>query len=407
MRLISLLSMFGTLAVAQQLPLTSIAVEGSRFPQALILKWAGLMTGQLADEPAIADACRKLQETGLFKAAEYRYSFPAEKTGYALVLNLRDEPETLAAEADIPGVADAILWEWLGPLAAAGHRVPGNEAALSIYARAMEQALAAHGIKQELTTRMGGKLGSAASLKVYFQPKNLPRIASIHFEGARRISNAALEQAIARLALESPFTRNQFQLLIDQNIRRIYEEHGMLKTSFTIRTQPLADGRVDVTTVIDEGVVYTLARVDVRGGGDATGFPTGRTANWNEVLASIAAMEMPLRREGYLSVRSRPERILNDAAGTLDLSITVEKGPQFHFGAVSFAGLDAKLEQVARQVWTLAPGQPMDAGYADEFIKALFAHPEFPRGKAASVQMKRAAGANVMDVTITFRNVTQ
>ena len=113
-------------------------------------------------------------------------------------------------------------------------------------------------------------------------------------------------------------------------------------------------------------------------------------------------MERPLRRQGYLGIRSRPERILHDDKGTLDLAIHVSKGDQFLFGSLHFAGLDPSAEKVARDRWKLAAGQPMNEEYPNEFLKSLFELRGFPRGKSFSTQLKKGASDHVVDVSITF-----
>jgi outer membrane protein assembly factor BamA len=398
-------------ACAQQLPLEAIATEGTRYPPALVLKWSGLKIGQLADEAAIAGACKQLQETGLFKSAEYRYSFKPEKTGYDLIIHLQDEPQSINAEIDIPEVDDTAVWRWLeGDLSATGRRIPGNETALASYSRAIERYLAANGKKQEIATRMSGNLGSASSMTVLFQPKILPKIGWVKFEGVNEVRAAILVQRISPMALQSEYSRYRFKQLLEQNVRRFYEDYGFLKVAFKFKAEIVSSGWVAVTTVIDEGSAYRLARVDFDGSGmaaeellQAGKFKIGELANWKGIVDSIAAMESPLRRDGYLKVQSRPERILHDDKGTLDLVVHVDKGAQYRFGSLRLAGLDPMAEKLAREQWRLSAGQPMNEEYPGEFLNALHELREFPRGKTSDTQMKKGAGDRIIDVSITFR----
>ncbi len=399
------------IARAQQLPLNTIATEGSSYPRAAVLKWSGLKIGQLADETVIAEACKRLQETGLFKSAEYRYSFKPEKTGYDLVLHLQDDPQSIGAEIDIPEVDDAAVWEWLRrDLPVKDRRVPGNEAALAFYSHAIEEYLAANGKKQEIATRMSGSLGSASSMTVLFQPKILPKIGWVKFEGVNEVRAAILLQRISPMALQAEYSRYRFRQLLEQNVRRFYEQYGFLKVGFKVKTEVVSSGWVAVTTVVGEGLAYRLARVRIDGSGipvedllKAGKFKIGELADWNGITDSIAAMESPLRRDGYLKVQSRPERILHDDKGTVDLFIHVDKGNQFFFGLLRIAGLDPNAEKLARDQWKLSAGQPMNEQYPSEFVNSLHELREFPRGKTSDTQMKKGASDRVVDVAITFR----
>jgi outer membrane protein assembly factor BamA len=192
---------------AQQFPLETVTVEGGAYPPAFVLKWSGLKIGQPTDNAVFSEACAKLQATGLFRTAAYRYT-SGPRNGYALVLKLEAEENLVNAELDIPDVRDEdALWVWLhANYPVNSHRVPENDAALSFYSRAIEEYLAMNGSPQKIAARLGGDLGPAGKVTVLFQPQNLPKIGTVKFEGAHNISAGDLEKRLAGVAIQSPLS---------------------------------------------------------------------------------------------------------------------------------------------------------------------------------------------------------
>jgi outer membrane protein assembly factor BamA len=402
---------FPQVCPAQQFPLETVTIEGGSYPQAFVLKWSGLKIGQATDNSVFSEACAKLQSTGLFRTAAYRYT-PGLKSGFALVLRLEPAQDLVNAELDIPGLRDEDdLWAWLhANYPVQDRRVPENDAALSFYSRAIEEYLAMKGTADKITTRLGGGLGPGAKVTVLFQPQDLPKVGALKFEGTHNLNASDLEKRLANLAMQSDYTPAQFRLLVEENIRPVYEERGFLKVAFTIRSEKTADRVVAVTTTVTEGNTYQLAKVSLEGEGlprdllmKSGGFKIGRLANWKEVQAAIAAAELPLRREGYIALRAMPVRTLHDDSGTVDLSVQIQKGRQFVFGSLELSGLAPTLEAQARRLWMLPAGQPLDQEYPNTYLKNIAQLPEFSKGKGFATELKVAPESNVVDVSITFR----
>jgi outer membrane protein assembly factor BamA len=399
------------LTAQQPFPLETISITGTKYSEPLVLKLTGLQIGQPSGEAVFSETCKRLQATGLFTKAEYQYSPGPSRIGYALVLHLQDDPGLLEAEIDIPDVDEAELWKWMSAnVPIVDRRVAGNDMALSFYARAIERYLSGAGRKQEVATQMTGSFGSAESMKVLFQPKNLPKIGSLKFEGASGLSANTLDQLLSGVALKSEYTPRRFRQLLEQNLRRAYEERGFLSVNFVeIKTAEISAGTVAVTTVIQEGKPYQLAGVEIKGNNldverllKAAKFKIGHLANWKEIGNSISDMERPFRREGFVKIHSNPRRTLHDAEGTVDLLVLIELGPRFTFGTVGITGLDPAGEAKARSLWRLTSGQPMNQEYPDEFLKSLTGHKEFAGVKGFGTQLKMRKGEQVVDVVIAF-----
>jgi len=390
-------------------PLESVSVEGTAISRATVLEIAGLRIGAPVNKAAIEQACGRLQESGIFQSINYHYA-PGPKHGYVLTLKLTDPGSLSEAAIDLPGIDENEIWQWLvTKYPDFNHKVPSDDAAQKFLARQMEAHLGARLEGQHIVARSEGDIGPRGKLRVAFQPETLPRVASMSFTGNREVPSSELTKIMERVAANQDYTDRGFQQLVELNLRRAYEEHGMYRVGFpSITAQKTGPLLLAVTTSIEEGPQFTLGDVQLLGDGLPTAamlaaarFKKGELANWTEIQKSIWALEKPLKRTGYFEAAARPERILHDDRRILDLTISFNKGPLYYFGQLQFAGLSTGLETKARQSWKVKPGDPYDYEYAYDFLRGFFQSVDSRQFKKYRVDTKPGP-SHVMDITVVF-----
>jgi outer membrane protein assembly factor BamA len=394
---------------AQSLPLESVILEGTGVSRDAVLAIADLRIGALINKAAIDAACGKLQDTGLFQSISYRYA-PGPKRGYVLTLTIEDQKQLTDAVIDFPFVDDDELWQWLASQYPPFNRkVPGNDAAQEFLSRRLAEHAKAELEGQPVVTRMETDLAHHKVL-ISFQPATLPRIYSMNFTGQHELTSDALGELLSKVVpADEGYTERHFREIVEINLRRAYEEHGMYRVKFpAITPQKAAAGSVTVTTVIEEGPQYKLGDVTFVGDNlpveamlKAAKFKKGQTANWTEIQQGIREAEKPVKRTGYFTAAAHPERVFHDGQLVLDLRIPFTLGPMYRSGALKIIGLTPEEEAKARKLWKLHPGDPFDYAYADEFLKT-FAQSVAPGQfkKFSSAAQKQAD--NVMDFTLLF-----
>ena len=390
-------------------PIESISVEGTAAPVAGVLRIARLKTGAVAGESDFQAAAERLRETGLFQNVAYRFS-PGPHNGYVLRFELTDYATLSPARIEAPGVEAETVWKCLESrgLMLAPKSVPANERAEAFYAAAIRDCLAESGRKEEITTRIFDSLDWDRP-EILFRAKALPKIHGVRFEGEQAIKLDALLKALEPVATGSEYSERQFREMLQSNIIPLYEEVGRLRATFPkISAEPLGDG-VLVTATIDEGPVFTLGNVTAAGEGidseallhDA-GFVSGSVVDWPTIRVRVGELEQPFRKQGYLAIRSTPERVFRSEGNVVDLKIVIEKGAQFYFGRLQLNGLPAALVSTAASHWKLKPGAVMDEQYPLAFLKELKRLPEFADMQFQLV-VDPGAAQNILDVTITAR----
>jgi outer membrane protein assembly factor BamA len=206
------------------------------------------------------------------------------------------------------------------------------------------------------------------------------------------------------------YTDRHFRMLVEQNLRMAYEQHGMFKVEFpSIHAQEVSPAAVTVATTIVEGPQYKLSNVELIGENlpadamlAAAQFKKGEIANWTEIQQGVWRTEVPVKRMGYTDVQSETERVLDDANQTLLLKIAFRKGPLYHFGEVRFAGLSPELEAKARKIWKMESGDPYDFMYPNDFLKAFSKIADLRWVKDVKPRAETAPGDHLKNLTLVF-----
>lgn len=403
--------MLAPAALAQR-PIVEIKVAGSeRLAPAAVIAASGLRIGQAVTRAELDAAAQKLFETGFFSSVNYRYDPTAAggPAGYGVTLEITEEAARTPVELDIPGLDAEQLWQQLK--SADGfidRQMPNNDRASDYYKRAIEAALRKSNHAEEIVMKTEADLHTG-KMVVICRPAHLPKVAAIRFEGNAAIADGRLQAAMAKVAMDQEYTERDFRRKLEFNLRPLYDELGRLTVAFpSVKMADAGGGAVAVTAAIDEGPVWRLGKVVLTGDAlpladmhDAARFAYGAPANWKQFMASVNKMEQVLRRDGYITVSSKPVRAFHKATQVVDVDLVVGKGPQFLFGELHIEGLDEGTEKRLAALWKLPGGAPMNQPYVDEFVRSAL---PLVRGKfrTFSSGMNIHKGANVVDVTLKF-----
>jgi len=396
-----------------QAPLYEIRVTGNDHLQSAdIVAASGLHAGQPATRDDFHAATQKLFDTGFFTSVNYRFAAKTENNvaGYALTLQVVEEPATSEVMLDVPGVDETRLWQDLAHTAPfARPKMPQNEHAVAYYQHAIEGWLRQNNRQDQIVAKDESDL-ARGTMAVVFLPANLPKIGEVVFSGNDALSTAALQRAIAKVAPGQGYTDRSFRHILELNVRPVYEEKGRLTVSFPqIAIADPAAATSTVNVAINEGPAWILGKVELTGDGlpvnemkTAGRFPEGKLANWKQIEESIEHMQRVLKRDGYLGVSSKPARSFREKENIVDMKIQVRKGDQFRFAGLRIQGFAPELEQKARKLWTLPEGAPLNEPYIAEYIHTMLDALRVPV-KSVSNSLNVRPGTKLVDVVLTFR----
>jgi outer membrane protein assembly factor BamA len=388
-----------------------ISVAGNaRFPSVAVIAASGLRKGQTATHEELDRAAQRLADTGFFASVSYSYDpkTVAGVTGYALTLHVSEQAAVVPVELDVPGQDTEHLWQQLksaDPFI--DRQMPNNDRATAYYKRAIEAVLRKSNYPDKIVVKTEANVYTGKTW-VVCRPVHLSKIAAMRFEGNRAIADGALQAAMAKVAIGQDYTERDFRLLLDLNLRPLYEELGHLTVAFPrVNMSPAGDGIVTVSAAIDEGPAWRLGKVRLTGDSlpiadlhEAARFAYGAPANWKQFMAAVDKMEKVLRSDGYLKVASNPVRAFHDSEQVVDVDVEVKKGPQFLFGELHIEGLDPDAQRRLAGLWKLPKGAPMNKDYIDDFFRSVL--PSLRGGVRTHASVMQFRSGQVVDVTLKF-----
>lgn len=383
----------------QDFPLESLRVTGNKeIPADRIAAASGLKIGRTVVKSDFDAARQRLLDTGAFENVGYEYKPSADNAGYDAVFEVREIGEFFPYRFEDLPVADAALRETLHKQEPfLGDRIPVTAAVIERYIKAIEQAAG---------VTVTGKLESGANgeLAVLFRPAaSRPIIAEVRFRGNDAVPSALLMRTIAPVAIGTPYTETNIRQRLDASIRPLYDARGRIRVSFPkIAAEKAVNAEgVIVTVDIDEGASYTWGEIPAEVTKVAD-LKKGDIANFDDLKAGLDKINRGYRNNGYLHVTSEAMRDIHDDTHTVNLSLNVNRGPQYHFGKLQIQGLDILSEPPIRKAWGPMEGKPYQPDYAEAFLSRLRAEEVFDNLGKTRAETSTDEASKTVDVTLYF-----
>jgi outer membrane protein assembly factor BamA len=399
-------------------PIESLQVEGNHnYSREQVLAVAGVKVGQMAGKPEFDAARDRLVSSGAFETVGYRFE-PAhqqanQQQGYAATFQVTEVQPAYPVRLEELGVPEKDIEAVLAakdPLFSTA-KMPATKPVLERYVAWIQEYLASKGVEEKVAGRVTAV--SLDQFAIVFRPaRNLPAVAQVTFEGNQVVKQTMLREAVAGVAIGSPYTEIGFREVLNNAIRPLYEQRGRVRMGFPkVRVEPATDVEgVHVYVTVDEGESYELGKVGITGpspvdpaallkDGD---FKTGDVANFDRVNEGLERIRKAVRHAGFLQVKVTSERKIDDAKKTVDVAVHIEAGPQYVMGKLNLVGLDLVGEAEMLRIWTLKEGKPLNPDYPDYFLNRIKEEGVFEGLGKTRAELKVDEQKHAADVTLTF-----
>ena len=360
-------------------PLETLRVEGNRrIPAEKIVAVAGMNIGSPVKKEDFDAARTRLLATGAFESVGYEFKPSADGKGYQGIFDVVEIDQLFPYRFEDLPISDETLRKELRQLEPIlGDQIPATAEVLDRYAKAIEQIAKVH---------VTGKLNSdiPGQLAILFRPPTpRPNIAEVRFTGNAVLPTTILVNALAGVAIGVPYSETTLRLLLDSSVRPLYDARGRVRVAFpniTVeKSKSLDVDGVVVTVAVSEGPSYNLGAVRFAGVATAdtrelektANFQSKDIANFDDIKGGLDRIYHRYRNKGYLRVSGRIDREIHDQEHTVDLTITLDPGPQFAMGKLQIAGLDMISEPEIRKAWALKTGSPFQPDYPDSFLNDI------------------------------------
>ncbi len=389
--------------------LRSITFRGNRaYTREQLLAVSGLHLGQQVAKPEFDAARDKLLATGVFETVGYQFGPGPGGQGYAANFDVVEISGRFPVEFESLGAQPSEIEAFLkarNPLFTPA--LPGTKTVLDYYTRLIQEFLAT----KNQPARVVGQVVATAKdeYKIVFRPADgLPPVSHVTFTGNKAIPAVTLQNALNDVAFGTPFTRDNFRQLLDNQIRPLYDAKGLIRVKFPVFTtepDPKMKG-VIVHVTVEEGEPYKLRKVSLAGAEDEllgnAKLKTGSTVNFDEINQGLERVKTELKREGYMEAQGATERVVDDKNHAVDVVLKFDTGPLYIMGKLDIQGLDLNGEPAVRKLWGVQPGKAFNSTYPDYFLKRIEEDGMFDGLGPTKSTTKVDDVTHVVDVTLTF-----
>jgi len=362
----------------QKYPLEHLKIEGNtQIPAERIIAASGLKIGSLVQKSDFDAARETLLESGAFESVGYAYKPSASNTGYDATFQVVEVATLYPYRFEaLPGAGSDLRAALRKQEPLLGDRIPATPQVLNRYTAAIRQFF-------ESKLEAQGELSAdSGALEIVFRPAGeRARVAEVNLVGNKTMLTAPLLQKLSAAAVGIPYSEPLFRRVLDSAIRPMYDEKGFIAVTFPEITTKKADNNdgVVVTVTVNEGPVYKLGTITLAGLSQPElaqlakldEWHKGETVNFTNVDASVERIKQRQRAQGYLQAKASVARELDAQEHTVNLRITIDRGPQFTFGKLTIQGLDLNSEPVIRKMWKIEPGQPFQEGYPEALLQRI------------------------------------
>lgn len=395
------------------LPISSITITGNqKLSTDAIRSVLGL---KVKDEggTAIFNAARdRLLDTGYFDSISYSYR--QQDLGFAVTFTVTEMQQVYPIRVQGLPITPQQIGEVLhakDPLF--NGLLPGTKKVVDRAAGFVQEFLEKS--DPEIQVRARVVPTAPDHYEVEFSPAaGLPVISDMTFEGSSAVSAADLHNVMIEHGIGQPYSDENVNALLDQWVRPLFEKEGHMRVRFPrIVGNPAAKVKgIDVRVTVDEGPVFKLGLLTVRGPGAADGKRILRMANLqtnasapingDEVNKGIEKIQNVMQSEGHLDAKVSVDRSIHDQALTVDVAYDVDPGPVYTFGRLTVEGLGLSGEAAIRKMWTVKPGDPYPGNYPNFFVESVKKEGLFDNLADVTATPSVNRATRVADVTLHF-----
>ena len=406
-----LMMLLGCLVFAQtpeKYPLEAFHVEGNqRIASERILAASGLKMGAPVNKLDFDAARDRLLESGAFDSVGYTFK-PANANGYDATFQVVEIGTLYPYRFEaLPGSDEALRAALRKQEPLLGDRIPATPQVLNRYTSAIR------GFFDGKVEAKGEINSDSGTLEIVFRPAgDRARISEVSFTGNQAILTAVLLGKLSPAAVGIPYSEPLLRRVLDSALRPLYEELGRIRVAFPEITAKKAENNdgVLVTIAIAEGPVYKLGEVALAGVPapeialleKSADWRKGETANFDHIEQGLNKIKQRERSQGYLRADTRVVREIRDQDRTVNLTINVDRGPQFTLGKLNLQGLDLIGEPAVRKMWKIEPGQPFQDGYPEAFLNRVRDEGIFDNLGKTRAESDIHEDSDTVDVTLFF-----
>jgi outer membrane protein insertion porin family len=401
-------------ASAQKFQPKSIQFKGDpEYSDKELLAAANLKLGTVYTSAEMNDHSKALMDSGVFSNLTYKFD------GVDLTYSLIPAPNLYAVRLEnLPLAAGPELDAKLHDRFPLYHgKVPAEGGLLESIRSALEDQLAAQGVKATVTTTPFGVPGTRQVSAMNFSIASPPvRVGALALEGVSA-AMATRVQAVADHQTGSLYDTANSAANLEHAFASFYADDGYAAVhvhAVSAGAPVISDAAVNIPfkVTVEEGHLYKLGaihlppdalvsqeEIDKAAGGQ------GYVVKGPTMRAVWGLIATRYHSKGYLDFAMTPRPQLDEANSIVNYNVELTPGAVYHLGLLKFDNVSDDLRKLLMRNWQMFPGDPFDQSYVSNFIlKAQTSDPALQRTLATvKVSYDVRADPTTHDVNLIIR----
>jgi outer membrane protein insertion porin family len=371
----------------QTAPLSEIHIDGQKLlSEQQIVTITGLVVGSQVGRGDLQSAADKLVQSGLFAKVSYNFQ---TRTGVIANYHVEEAPRIPIYFDNIPWFDDSELADAIRKkLPFFDGTLPEGGGVVDLATEAIKELIASHGLQVSLEhSVIPNPLGEGNVQAFHVEGAEL-RIASLEFSDPSISSSKVVQQHLSEI-LGKPYSRMTIDLFLTEAIRPVYLQRGYLHVKLgppeirlTGKPAQTLPQQIPVYVPITPGAVYHWKEARWSGNVVLSEFTLsgllalkpGDVADGMQIEAGWERISEEFGRHGYLEAKLDPEASFDESAHTISYVVSIQEGPQYHFGKMILTGLSPAGERKLHAAWPIAPGEVFDKTKYEEVLTTLQLH---------------------------------
>jgi outer membrane protein insertion porin family len=393
---LSILLLFGFSSSAQtpeptaSSPLREIHIDGEKLlTESQIIAITGLTPGAQISKNDLQSGADKLVQSGLF--SKVSYNFQTKLASVFVTFQVEESPRIPVYFDNFPWFTDSALGDAIrAKLPFFDGTLPEAGAAVDQAVDTVKELLSSRGVQGNLEhTVIANPTGEGNVQEIRIEGAAL-QIAKLEFSDSALSASKAVQQHLSEI-LGKPYSRMTIDLFLAEAIKPIYLQQGFLRVKLGPPEVRLAGdpnqklpSQIPVYVPVAPGDIYRLQEIRWIGNtlvseftlSALLGIKHGDVADGMQIEAGWDRAREEYAHRGYLESKLDPVPSYDDHAHTVSYSVTIQEGPQYHFGKMILTGISPAAERKLHAAWPIAAGDIFDKAKFEELLAKLQTHQE-------------------------------
>jgi outer membrane protein assembly factor BamA len=371
-------------------PLREIHADGATLlTEAQVIAITGLLPGAQIGKNDLQAAADKLVQSGLF--AKVSFNFQTKVAGVLVTYHVEESPRIPVYFDNLPWFTDSALDDAIrNKIPFFDGRLPEAGAAVDAAVDAVKELLSSRGVQGSLEHAVIANPNGEGNMQEIRIEGGELQIAKLEFSDPSLTDSKAVQQHLSEI-LGKPYSRMTIELFLSEAIKPMYLQQGFLRAKLgppevrlTGDPNRKLPAQIPVYIPVAQGEIYRLKEghwmgntlVSVFTLSGLLGIKSGDVADGMQIEAGWDRVREEYAHRGYLDSHLDPVPAYDDQTHTVSYSVSIQEGPQYHFGKMVLTGISPAAERKLRAAWPFAAGDIFDKAKFEELLAKLQTHQE-------------------------------